>query len=246
MRHLIIPDLHQDVGFLDRILEAHPLNAFTSVVLLGDLFDAKDPLNEGPEVLRLLLIRIKEMVGILGAKLQIMLGNHDVLYYHGRVPSFGYELLRSYYGTVSYALLELAGSPAWDVVWERFSICTLVDDVLLSHAGIKREAWDDAMTARENVNRINDNMQLLVDISGELNPIFKAGFVRGGDMDRGGPLWLDFDHEFEDELPLMQVVGHTVGNTWRRKGRSYCLDARQRCYAILDAEGLHPFWSESK
>ena len=50
----------------------------------------------------------------------------------------------------------------------------------------------------------------------------------------GGPLWLDWDSEFVDDLPLPQVVGHTRGREARRKDRSWCIDATQTCAGLID------------
>jgi hypothetical protein len=41
------------------------------------------------------------------------------------------------------------------------------------------------------------------------NPLFSVGRVRGGTGEVGGPLWLDWDAEFEDNLEVPQIAGHT-------------------------------------
>jgi len=67
----------------------------------------------------------------------------------------------------------------------------------------------------------------------EDHPLFSPGKARGGTQPVGGPLWLDWDEEFTDALPLPQLVGHTVGKAPRQKGRSWCVDCRQTVYVVL-------------
>ena len=56
-------------------------------------------------------------------------------------------------------------------------------------------------------------------------------------LPRGGPIWLDFDHEFEDALEVPQIVGHTRCARRTPKGRSYCIDFAQAAYAVVEAGG---------
>jgi hypothetical protein len=49
-------------------------------------------------------------------------------------------------------------------------------------------------------------------------------------------LWLDWDTEFVDDLPLPQVVGHTRGAHARNKDRSWCIDCAQTSVALLDPD----------
>jgi hypothetical protein len=50
----------------------------------------------------------------------------------------------------------------------------------------------------------------------------------------GGPLWLDWDAEFEDALEVPQIVGPTRCAKQTQKGRSYCIDFAQAAYAIVE------------
>jgi hypothetical protein len=68
----------------------------------------------------------------------------------------------------------------------------------------------------------------------ELHPLFHAGPGRGGILAPiGGPLWLDWESEFVDDLPYPQIVGHSRSSEVRRKDRSWCIDAAQSRAALL-------------
>jgi len=69
------------------------------------------------------------------------------------------------------------------------------------------------------------------------HPLLGAGPVRGGFHDIGGPLWQDFNEEFEDSLPFPQIVGHTRQRKVARKGRSVCIDVCQTACGVLYPDG---------
>ncbi len=50
----------------------------------------------------------------------------------------------------------------------------------------------------------------------------------------GGPLWLDWNREFEDALEVSQIVGHTRCVKQTQKGRSFCIDLAQAAYAVVE------------
>ena len=76
-----------------------------------------------------------------------------------------------------------------------------------------------------------------------VHPLLGCGPVRMGNEPVGGLTWLDFNHEFEDTLPVKQICGHTGGKTVRRKGRSYCIDGHQSSYALIARDGTATFKS---
>lgn len=54
----------------------------------------------------------------------------------------------------------------------------------------------------------------------------------------GGPLWLDWESEFVDELPYRQIVSHSADSEPRQKGHSWCIDCGQQAYWILEDREL--------
>jgi hypothetical protein len=113
---------------------------------------------------------------------------------------------------------------------------------LLSHAGVARRYWpwsaapDAAGQARAFLSQADEAWERWL-LKNEEGPLFEVGPGRGGrDAPVGGPLWLDWDKEFVDDLPLPQVVGHTRGRDARRKDRSWCIDAAQGCVALIEPD----------
>jgi hypothetical protein len=243
-RCLVIPDIHQNHVFLESILEQENPEAFTKVVFLGDFFDAKNPRFNSAFALEKTLGLMVELLEQHGDRVEILLGNHDVLYYYLQEIFKGSAVFRSrlmdYYGLPDRDKLLVAQNEAYEGFWRRFSIATLKNGYLLSHAGVTLEHWDTGLTPEANLSALNQNLNHPMDENKELQSFFRAGISRGGDLPRGGPLWLDWYQEFQDELPLPQIVGHTAGAAWRRVGNCYCLDAVQRCYAIIDDKGVYP------
>ena len=248
-RCLIIPDIHQNHVFLKTVLEREDPNTFSDIVLLGDFIDAKDQLYNHPAALDKTLSLVAQLMEEHEEKIEILLGNHDVIYYYmqevGRGSPLARSVLMNYYGLPDREILGICSKEMFQGIWRKVQSATLKHNYLVSHAGVSADFWDPRLDAKQNIIKLNAHLSRVFDIDHEPQPFFRAGYTRGGDMPRGGPLWLDWNLEFEDELPIPQVVGHTAGTVWRQKGRSYCLDARQSCYAVIDEEGLHPHCLEA-
>ena len=249
-RCLIIPDIHQNYQYLESVLEREPLDGFTDVVFLGDFCDAKEREYRGPKALKQTLTIVADLIAEYGEKIEILLGNHDVLYYYmqdlGNTNPLDRAIVMDYYGMPDREILSVCSDPAYREFWKRFRIATIKHNHLLTHAGVTLKRWNTARKPEVNISALNRNLGRVNDGEGEIRSFFRAGLTRGGDLPEGGPLWLDWNTEFKDELPLPQVVGHTAGSVWRRTERSFCLDALQSCYAILDSEGVHPQYLEKK
>lgn len=78
---LVIPDVHQNHDFLNRILAAERVEDFEHVVFLGDIFDSRDIDFRGPESAAKTATILKDMRRRLGSKLVLLYGNHDVPYF---------------------------------------------------------------------------------------------------------------------------------------------------------------------
>jgi len=57
--------------------------------------------------------------------------------------------------------------------------------------------------------------------------ILAVGACRGGTASQGGPLWLDWNEEFEAIRELPQIVGHTRSISLRQRENSFCIDCSQ-------------------
>ena len=112
---------------------------------------------------------------------------------------------------------------------------------LISHAGVYPSIWPQDLDLHEGVRHLNQTMRSIRDAATPDSlepPITATGRARGGTADFGGPLWLDWEQEFEDSLAFPQICGHSVDAAPRQKGRSWCLDAGQTAYATLNSQGV--------
>ncbi len=234
---IIIPDVHQNYRFIEKILNENDPAGIDRFLFLGDFFDAKDTFFSTVDALDKTLKLVSEMISCYREKVILILGNHDVVYFFNRDQS-GVNLparteLHRYYGIPDRKKMTLVRSLDLSEFWETFQLAHFEQGYLFSHAGVTLDHWSKRLPVMDNVDNLNLLIGSLVNDHDELNVLFRAGFSRGGDLERGGPLWLDWNREFTEEIGIPQIVGHTVGSNWRKAGRSYCLDAQQKCYGIL-------------
>lgn len=213
MRTLIIPDVHEQMDLLEQKLEP-TFHTYDHIVSLGDWFDTfKD--HHQHRACRF----IKKY--IFDPKFTFLMGNHDA-HYRWMNPQFQC----SGYNPTTQRIVNKELSQA---EWQHFKISTQVGLFLLSHAGYHertlkyREQEAHAITAAD---------------AGGFHPIFGIGQARGGRSAFGGPLWLDWNYEFEPIESVPQIVGHTVQRGLpSRSGNSFCLDTALRDYAIITEDG---------
>lgn len=216
MKTLIIPDIHER----DLTILTQPIADAERVVFLGDWFDTFNEHRVGP-----MCSAIEQYID--DPRCTLLLGNHDCHYAfnHGGFMCSGYA---AHTKIVVNARIS-------DAMWRKFKLFTHVGPYLISHAGftegtlqyarpeVEREAIDDALR-------------------GECGPIFGVGKVRGGWLPKGGPTWLDWNHEFIHIDGIPQIVGHTMGREVRSVGeqeefRSYCLDTGLMHVMWVDDDG---------
>ena len=219
MRHLIIPDVHEQ--YL-RLLELEPkIQEADRVVLLGDFGDSfKNPGRRLHQTYSWVKERLDD------PKFTILIGNHDVHYYFSNsaylCSGFKWDSKRIVQDIIKDA----------DV--RKMHIYTEAGNYTISHAGF-------------NINTIQykrpeiEREAIESSLAGKYDPIFGAGHARGGNLPFGGPTWLDWNKEFEPINEMPQIVGHTNGLIVRTKkdGRgliSYCIDTGLRHCAIVDDE----------
>lgn len=240
-RLLVIPDVHQDIFFLSRILERENLDRFDQLILLGDYFDANNPALDGEEATRVTAQFLLELVKLYPRKVRLLWGNHDVIYcrlreYVLRVGPEELERLGEAHDLLEQFRRALWINQVWPGdMWFRLELAVLHGDMLFSHAGIHPEFWP----AGEPEAAFQDLLMQWESVIGDLyeqedHPLLGAGPARGGQQSVGGPLWLDWSEEFEDGLPYRQVVGHTARGEPRRNGRSWCIDCAQTGYAVIE------------
>lgn len=239
-RALLIPDVHQNVGWVRRVLAAEA--GCDQVVFLGDYFDSRgEPESSIAATCRFLL----ELRHDWGDRVTFLLGNHDLQYLEAkwfcdrRRPPLGlrYQCGASYSQTTARKVAR--GLPA--AFWAHARLFLPLEGFLLSHAGVAKAHWPGAATVEDSLQGLERTCrQALANLRGEPQPILLPGFCRGGSELVGGITWLDWHLEFDDDAtPLPQIVGHTVDSQGaRRRGRSWCLDGHQSTYGVLAAGEL--------
>lgn len=243
---LVVPDVHQDLGFLERAV-ALASHEGAALVFLGDYVDTIDRRWRSEAALRSVANALTEIAETHPHGSLFLVGNHDVMalqiaYSRARQLLAGRtELLAPVHAArqpdSAYTTLLGAWPQTFLKTWRLAAVC---HGFLLTHAGVARRFWpwsaapDTAGQTHAFIhNSTADWLKWLE--KGDESPLFAVGPARGGRLaPLGGPLWLDWDDEFVDDLALPQLVGHTRGHEARRKHRSWCLDANQTCAGLLD------------
>lgn len=254
-RLLVIPDVHQDINFLQYIFKNESLSEWDRIIFLGDFFDAKHPEFGNIASVDWICEFVIELKNTLKDRMVTLLGNHDLVFhvmscYPERLTRQQKDMLLDIHGFTTWPSIEAAGYSFDPAFFKDVKLCHAEGGWLFSHAGVTLDTWESFCgTGAKGINATEtfvSNINRWVDRSMPENgdelpiPLFQAGKTRGGFLDKGGPLWLDWDEEFEDNLPLPQIVGHTVDSTFRINGRSYCLDARQSLYARVCGPVVEP------
>ena len=242
-RCVIVPDVHQDVAWVRRIFERERvMESDAQVVFLGDYFDSwkKPPAVAGvAETCRFLL----ETRAALRGRCVFLLGNHDIQYWEARVACASHRSLRHLHNKCGAAFSHNAAKKITKGLsvefWLEARLFVVVDGWLLSHAGVAAEHWPTMDSPEDSLGLLEEKCKAaLAMMRHGQQPLLAAGKSRGGDALKGGLTWLDWNEEFSDDLPLPQIVGHTADEAGaRQKGRSWCIDGHQSCYAVLENGG---------
>lgn len=242
MRILVIPDLHENIDFLRYILAVEDTAQFDKVVCLGDYFDPHGVVNPDEGKLKQMAGTVMGMKEILGDKLHLLCGNHDLPYYALR-PVCGESrgrpnrIIGNWLGQTTCERAEIINS-LWDEdFWQQLEVAVLLDGWLFSHAGVHTDWWPTELKgiqARYQWLQAEWKTAIKHIYKEDEHPIFAAGRARGGVMPYGGPLWLDWNQEFEDSLEVPQIVGHTRCPDPGQIGNSFCLDYAQAAYAVIE------------
>jgi hypothetical protein len=218
---LIIPDIHQQVGLVDRIRDKHPS---VPAIFLGDYFDDFYDTTAHMEVTCRWL---KQAIG--REHDTFLLGNHCFAY-------LSYELgVRWGYcsgWTVAKQQIFHRHFPG-DTLLKSCVWVTHCQDWLISHAGVTRKlyrAFSKRNSFEEIIQWVDDAERALT--VGVSHPAFLAGTDRGGPARAGGILWCDWD-SFEPIKGMRQIVGHTPAEQVRYKRGDVCLDTHLHHYGVL-------------
>lgn len=245
-RILVFSDFHQNEAWVKAVLEFESGN-FDHIVFLGDAFDSFD---EPPQVssAEQSAIFLKQLLDEKHGKFTYLIGNHDLSYMEA-----SYQVNKGY--TVKSLFNACGGytnSKAKKINhafsredWSKAQIFCVANGHLLSHAGFRENNWRPFRNDEENLDKLwEEGQEALELLPFKPSHFFTIGYGRGGHSEYGGPLWLDWDTEFEDNLPLPQIVGHSFcRSTIRQIGHSYCIDGGQTTYCVIHPDGKIDFKS---
>lgn len=198
MRTLIIPDVHEQIDKLEWI-EVKYVPEAGRVVMLGDFFDSFFD-RHSARIATWLYQHLDD------PKYTICWGNHDISY------AFGGGFRCSGYDWHTQAAADRLSRDDW----RKMQVYTKVGKFLVSHAGFhpKLISLADPLLAEAAIE---------AGFAGIQDPIWGAGASRGGRNLRGGPVWLDWNEEFEAfEIP--QIVGHTFSAKHEVRTKVYAGD----------------------
>ena len=254
MKLLVVPDIHENLEFLKYIFAYEDTDSFDHVVLLGDYFDPPGVVNPCEQRLQQMAGTLLGMKELLGERLHMLCGNHDLPYYALR-PACGGRggqpntTIGQWLGNTTLERAEIINELWNEDFWQSLKGAVLLDGWLFSHAGVHPDWWPEDLDSTERRYRwLQDQWaQAFANIYQEEEPpIFGAGLARGGLLPFGGPLWQDWNQEFKDALEVPQIVGHTRCVKQTQKGRSFCIDLAQAAYAIVeDGEVQLNIWPDS-
>jgi hypothetical protein len=240
-RCLIIPDVHQNTAWVERIFARETTH--DRVVFLGDYFDSHLPPRLRTSVSDTCAF-LDRMRLKLGDRVVFLLGNHDIQYLEAKPACDRHRTPRNLNYQCGAAFIHSAAkriakdlSPEF---WQNARLFVEVNGHLLSHAGVAPALWPVRATFADSLATLDQACATaLRTLPVKSSPLLRAGEVRGGDQAIGGITWQDWDYEFADSLPCPQIVGHTASPEGaRQNGRSWCLDGHQTTYGVLTPDGL--------
>lgn len=239
---VVFSDPHQEVDRVAAIIRAESPDL---TVCLGDWFDSffYNSIADIENTCSFLRQNLFEKNFIT------LMGNHDIHYLYDNPTTIcsGYErgkkgLIQKSFSQVPIA--EIRKKFAW-YIW--------IDDYLCTHAGIhpihipaRRLLEKDGLTKDSISEFLDEEIRRAEDalISGDRFWLYGAGMARGGRLNYGGIIWLDFNQEFEPIPELRQIVGHTSnrairnhpsdGNLDLTTSDNLCIDCRLKEYLVIE------------
>lgn len=241
-RILAISDVHQRTDWMNAVF-SHENGNYDHIVFLGDMMDSYDE----PPVVSSARRSANEYANLLSRQdVTVLVGNHDLPYIECFKKSKAFKknsnIINSCPGFSNSKSIDFAKELTAELL-QNVNLFCVANGYLLSHAGFREHFWNSYWTNEQNLaylwHKSKEDLRLIDFIPSVL---FAIGEARGGNERMGGPVWCDWDYEFQDNLPIPQIVGHTnCHNTYRQIGKSFCIDSGGIGYAIImpDGQVLH-------
>lgn len=230
MRTLIIPDIHNKIDVVKKILDKE--STADEVVFLGDWFDDYDDnINDVINVSKFLNSIYKT------ENYNFIWGNHDLYY----PPFRSFHLCSAGFSADKQMCIESTIDPK---VWEQFNFYYITQNYMLSHAGITSKhsyLFDKSNFEMDTFNELILQAERHL-YTKQSHFLFRAGFSRGGMLPVGGITWCDFHKDFEPYDNLNQIFGHTTveepSYVHGENSVNLCLDTNLQHYAIINDSEL--------
>lgn len=235
---LIIPDVHQNIGFVKAILRKE--DWFDHCVFLGDWFDTFRPIDNQ------IAYSMKETCNWINSKLDDdrftwLLGNHDLSYISSYKPNDFRARATPFYcsGWTKNKAKDFNRTinPEWI---KKVELCCKVGDAYCVHGGFSHDQFKPYMSEEENIQFLYDDWEKTKSIFmyDSHHWIGKVGPCRRG-MDRySSPVWLDFFEEFKPLDDVRIICGHTNSRfnpqckTNSNGLDNWCIDNEQNMYIV--------------
>ena len=235
---LIIPDVHQNIGFVNAILKKE--DKFDHCVFLGDWFDTFRQIDNT------IAYSMKETCKWINSKLDDdrftwLLGNHDLSY----VSSYKQNDFRprgTYYCCSGWTKSKAKDfnrtiEPEWI---KKLELCCKVGDAYCVHGGFSYDQFKPFMSEEDNIINLYNDWEETKSTFMHDNRHW-IGYIGPGryGMDRySSPVWLDFFYEFKPLDNVRIICGHTNSrsNPYCKENsagmENWCIDNEQKMYMV--------------
>lgn len=244
-RVLLIPDIHQNLQFVEGILDHEPY--WDHIVFLGDYLDCIKTIDNIQRFsVRSVLEWVSDFNKVHGENATWLLGNHD-LSYLGSYRADGQHARReNRYGCSGWTRTAAEAFNRYvDKNWlNRLELCVRLGDWVAVHGGFHASHFHPGENVWDGVRRMHAVWEEDKPTKFKLeNPFGEywlncAGESRSRELQgtgiKGSPIWLDFIMDFEPIEGLNQIVGHTgfpPNPLWAGEN-NICLDGEQRFYGV--------------
>jgi len=175
----------------------HSVIKHDKIIFIGDYFDSFTVPNAEMKHNIMEIIHLKET---LGDRVVLLLGNHDIHYIDKKYRCSGIR------PEMWFDFNEIMRMNS-----HLFQAAYQYKDILWSHAGLTRGSWEiyKRFLDEEGIKYEDyaDALNILYKMNYE--PIFYAGYGRGGSSRNPGIFWADKRELINDPEVVSQVVGHT-------------------------------------
>jgi hypothetical protein len=198
-KYRFVGDIHGQIDVMKLALDCDA----DRVIFCGDFVDSfRRDVQDQIECVELAL----ELAG--NGRVDVVWANHEWSYMHPKMHCSGWKEV-----TNSYMLGQK------DNILKKFKPFIYEAGYLVTHAGLNHRLWKEFNMTMDTFQQILTEWAFNMD-----SPFFDIGWYRGGRAPTGGPLWCDFNAEFEPIPELPQIFGHTRGKGIRKAGNAFCID----------------------